>query len=845
MPLYGPRLPAIANLPSQHPHSLHPTSTQTPALLPHYDPTPCHNTRKLTGSLPGTSACGGGSGGGGGTPGETTPKETTTPCVQTHDHGCISVSAFEERAAAAAEAFTEQPGFANQWGLQLRYGSGEEPGTGVTVGVLDTGIDQQHPQFRNKPIPETHILGAVDEVGTGSSHGTAVASVIAGQDSPELPTDAPGVAPGADLVVFALPPGRPSPLYEPGSLAGLSRNNALWTTIFDTITSWRQESRTIDFLNLSFGNPGILDNYSEPELRQLFGPAIAAMAQKDLEEKIILVWAAGNANGRDCTDSTPQCVGGKVNAESVEVLAGLAARIPELRSHTVSVVSVREEDGAISDFSNRCGIAADYCLAAPGENVRVAYFGRRPDTGPGTRDVATWDGTSFAAPMVTGGLALMKQYFRDQLSNTDLLARLLRTADRTGQYADAAIYGRGLLDLGAATTPVGSTAIALGSRVDGPGTALESSGLRLGTAFGDGLASALDGRQIAAFDTLGAPFWYDLDDFASATPRPSLSERLRGFQRAMGDGSSFSLLDLPPASHGRTPHLRLSDSGTSSSEKTSHLAFEGPSLIAVLPAATSLTATAVTTDGIAGQAPASGAALSWRPPDALLGLRASWIRADPARHRVRRRFRFPRGASCLHRDRRECGIRPVAPRRHRGNRLRERAAARRACQKNLAPGHQCICTARQSIRRGWQRMALVPLAAAPHRKRACASGCSHGPNESRERGSQRPVRRSRAKRPADRPGASMVAAAQSRGSSRGGHPVPPAGPSQERDPGVDASLGLATLVLNSPRAPAPPQARNKRFRSSSAACVRTAGRNSARSGFACSRAPARWSCAVR
>ena len=481
--------------------------------------------------------------------GETTPKETTTPCVQTHDHGCISVSAFEERAAATAEAFAEQPGFANQWGLEtigahrayanleLRYGSEEEPGTGVTVGVLDTGIDQQHPQFRNRHIPETHILGALDEVGTGSSHGTAVASVIAGQDSPELPGDAPGVAPGADLVVFALPLGRPSPLYEPVSLAGLSRNNALWTTVFDTITAWRQGSRTIDFLNLSFGNPGILDNYSEPELRQLFGPAIVAMAQKDLEEKIILVWSAGNANGRDCTDSTPQCVGGKVNAESVEVLAGLAAHIPELRGHTVSVVSVREEDGAISDFSNRCGIAADYCLAAPGEDVLVAYFGRHPDTGPGTRSVEIWDGTSFAAPMVTGGLALMKQYFRDQLSNTDLLARLLRTADRTGQYADAAIYGQGLLDLGAATTPVGSTAIALGSRVDGPGTVLESSGLRLGTAFGDGLASALDGRQIAAFDALGAPFWYDLDDFTSATPRPSLSERLRGFQRAMGDGS--------------------------------------------------------------------------------------------------------------------------------------------------------------------------------------------------------------------------------------------------------------------------------------------------------------------
>ena len=93
----------------------------------------------------------------------------------------------------------------------------------------------------------------------------------------------------------------------------------------------------------------------------------------------------------------------------------------------------------------------------------------------------------------------------------------------------------------------------------------------------------------------------------------------------MGETISFPLLDLPPTPHGRTPLLRLSDSGASSSEIAGHLAFDGPSLIAVLPAAASLTAIAVTTDGIAGQEPASGAALSWRPPGALLGLRAGWM----------------------------------------------------------------------------------------------------------------------------------------------------------------------------------------------------------------------------
>ena len=146
-------------------------------------------------------------------------------------------------------------------------------------------------------------------------------------------------------------------------------------------------------------------------------------------------------------------------------------------------MSVRQEDGRISDFSARCGIAADYCLAAPGEGVRVAYFGPDKDGNPGARGAVTRSGTSLAAPMVTGGLALVQHYFRDQLSGTEVLSRLLETADRGGVYADAEIYGRGLMDLGAATSPVGEPAIALGDRAGERNAVLRETGLWLGPAF--------------------------------------------------------------------------------------------------------------------------------------------------------------------------------------------------------------------------------------------------------------------------------------------------------------------------------------------------------------------------
>ena len=209
----------------------------------------------------------------------------------------------------------------------------------------------------------------------------------------------------------------------------------------------------MDFLNLSVGHQGIIDNYSESDIRANFANAIATMTQSGVSEKTVLVWAAGNAHGKSCVSGEDNCRNLAINAVSAELLPGLMARIPELRGHTVAVAAIGE-DGLITGFSNHCGIAANWCLAAPGEDVLAAYYG--PHEGQdGLRGLATVDGTSFAAPMVSGGLAVMKQLFRNQLSNTALLSRLFDTANDRGVYTNSAVYGHGLMDLGAATSPVG------------------------------------------------------------------------------------------------------------------------------------------------------------------------------------------------------------------------------------------------------------------------------------------------------------------------------------------------------------------------------------------------------
>ena len=567
------------------------------------------------------------------------------PCVRTHDQGCVLEPEFAELAEEIAGPYAERSSFRNQWGLEtihadrayahleLRFGPDVAPGDGVTVGMLDTGIDTAHPQFRNKNIVERFLSGAVDEDGSEFSHGTAVASIIAGEDLPDVEVDAQGVAWGADLVVFAIPLGEAPELYAPIKLNELPETAEYFAETIDEITAWQYGSRSIDFLNLSLGVSGIIENYSEEVLREHFVPAVTAIAQEGSEEKIILVWAAGNSNGVACELPISQCVDGAVEASSVDLLTGLAARFPELRGNTVGVVAVRPDDGLIAEFSNRCGIAADFCLAAPGQQVRIAYFGPDREGNPGFRGVGTGGGTSFAAPIVTGGLALMKQYFRSQVSSTDLLARLLETADRSGPYADAATYGRGLMDLGAATSPVSTPMVALGDRVDGPSAALHRTSLQAGPAFGDAFASSLEHRELAAFDSLGAPFWYGAGNFTAAAAEPSLFERLRDFQRTSAAGphnSAASAIHVPllgstGESAGALPALYLAKSGASAAARASHFALADRSLVATVPVAANLTATAITTEGIAGQEPATGAALAWRAPDALLGLRAGWM----------------------------------------------------------------------------------------------------------------------------------------------------------------------------------------------------------------------------
>ena len=474
-----------------------------------------------------------------GDPGEVEPSEANAcgkSTIKTHASlglGCLTRAEWNEKVQEWAKAYRAVPGFGKQWGLgainadrayahlKAVQGEGVRPGQGVTIGFVDSGIDPSHPSFAASKVSQKLMRGAAAQTGSRVFHGTSVASVAAGgrvSSGGHQSMAHHGVAWGADIAMFAIP----AEVYPVTRRVGLFARDKADADFFQSVLS-----KNIDILNLSFPSapfPGTIDDYRKSRLQRNYKKTVAALAQKGKEEKTILVWSAGDVD--PSRDQTP--------GSSPQLMAGLPARMKELRGHSVAVVATKQ-DGAIADFSNRCGRAADWCIAAPGQNVQGAGAALISD-----HAWVTWSSTSLAAPMVSGGLAVMKQLFRDQLSNTELVSRLFSTAKKSGIHADRSIYGQGLMDLGAATNPWGMAAFmgtgqAVGSQSRGDsvggqgGVELSSTSLSLGSAMGDGLSEALARQEIAAFDSLGAPFWFSAGSFTLPAEGPSLAARFQQF----------------------------------------------------------------------------------------------------------------------------------------------------------------------------------------------------------------------------------------------------------------------------------------------------------------------------
>ncbi|GAA4579482.1 S8 family serine peptidase [Micromonospora coerulea] len=260
-------------------------------------------------------------------------------------------------------------------------------GTGVTVGVLDTGIDADHPDFAGHLAAVRDFTGGNDP-GDTVGHGTHVASTIMGSGAASGGRNR-GVAPGAKLVV-----GKVCATYE--------------CQDSDIITGMEWAASQARVVNLSVGGT------DTPGLDPL------ETAVQDLSQRYgtLFVAAAGN-------EGKPKSVSSPATAD--DALAVAAVDADDQRAY-FSSRGPRIGDNHIKPEISAPGV--DIVAAAPGGGY------------------AAMSGTSMATPHVAGSAAILAGQHPDW-SGPQLKAALLGSAEPAAENTLYEL-GAGRVDIGRA-----------------------------------------------------------------------------------------------------------------------------------------------------------------------------------------------------------------------------------------------------------------------------------------------------------------------------------------------------------------------------------------------------------
>ncbi len=476
----------------------------------------------------------------------------------------------------------ETPEYFNQWGLDFINASSAyvigATGEGITVAVVDEALDWGHHEFLREGIlhPDSILTysGNREPTPWEKFHGTATSSIIAARrDEKDIANNMQGVAYESQILFIATELGEPP---ADGDYVPTTIQKYDWSYYDQSEANLYNElSSKADIVNNSFGFTGQITDYPKETFESNFPKFINSLEEN---KETIFVWSAGNYNG--ITDTN----GEKVDAADPGWLAGLSYYFPELADNNIAVVAV-DREGKIADWSNRCGVVKNTCIAAPGSRINVAIpnnlynslsdkekNGLNEDVLEYLKNYPTEayllaSGTSFAAPHVTGALAVLAGAFKDNLSAKEIIDRLYKTANKEGEYANEAIYGQGLLDLGAAVSPVGFLSAYSGSLSSANSFSLESSYLKTGMSFGNSLKISLKNDNIALFDALGAPFFIPASNFFQSNISYNQLDRLKGlktnrYQSSTRNTFAFSSWNNITNSNGYNG-LRLSDAGFS------------------------------------------------------------------------------------------------------------------------------------------------------------------------------------------------------------------------------------------------------------------------------------------
>lgn len=349
-------------------------------------------------------------------------------------------------------------------------------GLGITIAVMDSGVNANHVQLQGQ-VSSSGYDYVLDQAGVSedsTGHGTHVAGLIAAKkDGQEMH----GLAYAATILPLRV-------LNGGGTTESTTDAEMAAATL-------RAVSQGSHIFNNSWGDSStnILSHIITTDNVNSWHAEFLVQARSAIAQDSVYVWAAGNQS-----------------ANQSSYHAGLPHLLTDLQTGWLAVTAV-DETGTLASYSNQCGVSAAWCLAAPGGGNGSISDGLYSTQADGNYEYRS--GTSMAAPQVSAALAVLKTQFPN-LSYQQLAARLLTTANKTGVYANDAIYGQGLLDLNAASSVVGSLSIPVAARVGAGPSPVLMSAVQVGPSLAIALGAQLEGQSLLLLDSYQqAPFWID------------------------------------------------------------------------------------------------------------------------------------------------------------------------------------------------------------------------------------------------------------------------------------------------------------------------------------------------
>jgi len=246
-------------------------------------------------------------------------------------------------------------------------------GSGMTVAVIDTGVDYNNPALGGGFGPGYKVVAGYDfadgtsnPIATSSQHGTAIAGLIGSRDPGDL-----GVAPGVKIVALRVTDGTNSASLD-------SVANALQWVIDN------HEQYKITAVNMSLADGG---NYAQNWFANDGGDGqrVTQLIGKLTALNIPVVAAAGNSFNGMQGEGFAAIVAGTISVTATDLSGNFLSNAQRLGS--------------------AIGGASATTIAAPGEGLTA------PSGDSGT---ATVEGTSFATALTTGAVSLLQEIYQSR-----------------------------------------------------------------------------------------------------------------------------------------------------------------------------------------------------------------------------------------------------------------------------------------------------------------------------------------------------------------------------------------------------------------------------------------------